>query len=231
MATSPRPPNSHPPVAAPTIQVEFTVSNSYVISRHFWLSKYIDDLLLSPEAAPHGLCNPEPTSKTCAWVAQGMNSETFLCKIADFLQDYGPVQVPGEDVLECKRYLVKANLLGYKQGAYVLSEHQTPPLTRRLDQNKVFEVALVIEAIFDYAKSVSKRGNEFTLVPTDQLTESVATTNTNHNLDVCIVEDKDFVGVSKTNNIVIGKEFKKHISWADQITVREPRCDFILTPS
>ncbi|KAF5316058.1 hypothetical protein D9619_006112 [Psilocybe cf. subviscida] len=200
MATSPRPPNSHPPVAAPTIQVEFTVSNS-------------------PEAAPHGLCNPEPTSKTCAWVAQGMNSETFLCKIADFLQDYGPVQVPGEDVLECKRYLVKANLLGYKQGAYVLWEHQTPPLTRRLDQNKVFEVALVIEAIFDYAKSVSKRGNEFTLVPTDQLTESVATTN--HNLDVCIVEDKDFVGVSKTNNIVIGKEFKKHISWADQITVHE----------
>ncbi|KAF5316066.1 hypothetical protein D9619_006118 [Psilocybe cf. subviscida] len=200
-----RPPKSQPPVT-PTSQVEFTVPNP-------------------PEVTPHGLkdhFDNEPTDETRAWVAQVMNSETFLCKIGDFLKDYGPVQVPETDVLKCKKYLVKAKLLKFSQSKYIFSKYTTPPSEMEGDESKVFEdVAPLIEAIFDYAKSVSKQGNAFTvkLVPANQLTASIA--GTNHKMDACIVEDKNYKGVLQNNNIIIGKEFKKHRSWNDQITVRE----------
>lgn len=179
--------------------------------------------LPSPEVTPHGLkdhFDNEPTDETRAWVAQVMNSETFLCKIGDFLEDYGPVQVPEAEVLKCKKHLVKAKLLDYSQGKYVFSKYTTPPSERVGDEAAVFEdVAPLIKAIFDYAKSAGKNGNEFTvkLVPANQLTASIA--GTNHKMDACIIEDKDYVGVLPNNNIIIGKEFKKNRSWDDQINV------------
>jgi hypothetical protein len=79
------------------------------------------------------------------------------------------------------------------------------------DEAEVFEdVATIIESIFNYADSVSKRGNTFTvkLVPANQLTASI--TGTNHKIEACIIEDKDYAGVLPDNNIIIGKEFKKN---------------------
>lgn len=177
---------------------------------------------------PHGLqdhFDDEPTDETRAWVAQVMNSETFLCKIGDFLEDYGPVKVPDEDVQKCKEFLVGTGYLNHSQEKYVFSDYTTPPSGLAGEEADVFEnVAPIIQAIFDYVDSLSKRGNKFTvkLVPANHLTASIA--GTNHKMDACIIEDKNYTGVLTNNNIVIGKEFKKNRNWRDQIVVSHPCC-------
>jgi hypothetical protein len=60
-------------------------------------------------------------------MAQAMNSETFLCKIGNFLQDSGLVRVPKEDVAACKMALLEANLLGYREGVYNWVAYRMPP--------------------------------------------------------------------------------------------------------
>lgn len=149
-----------------------------------------------------------------------MNSETFLCKIGDFLHDYGPARVPPEDVAACKEALLEAELLEHREGVYSWAAYRMLPSEWDEVEGKVFEhLEPIVDAIFAYAHSISKSGNDYTfkLVPDSHLTASIA--GTNHKMDACIIEDAKYKGVLTNDNIIIAKEFKKEKHWREQIDV------------
>lgn len=177
------------------------------------------------DATPHGLkedADIKESDKIRAKVAQTMNSETLLCPIKDFLQDYGPVSVQSDEIEDCKQFLLDEDILIAYSNGYRWKDYPQNPRAMKGAEAKIFDhIKIIVDAILKYAGTTTRgRGNQynFAMVPHNDVESDIA--GANHKMDASIVEPEYTGSILAVRFSIVPNEYKTKRNARDQKKVR-----------